>query len=137
MSDLEPPRTPCAPFADEIVRLLSNGRFDLASEVAVQAEMETMLVATYGAAAVSREHRLGPGDRPDFLIDGRIVIEVKGAKHRGPAVLRQIERYASHPQVEWIIVVTARAMHLPKAFAWRETGRRVPVRVINLGRAWL
>lgn len=136
MSDVSP-RTACAPSAEEIVALLSKGRFDLCAETAIQGEMERVLVATYGAAAVSREHRLGPGDRPDFLIDGRIVIEVKGMRHRGPAVLRQIERYAAHAQVEWIIVATARAMRLPKAFAWRSTDRRVPVTTINLGRAWL
>jgi hypothetical protein len=70
---------------------------------------------------------LGPRDRPDFLIDGRIVVECKGPRHREGAVLRQLDRYAAHERVEWIVLATARAMRMPDEFVFRSTGRRVPV----------
>lgn len=131
------PRTACAALAEQVIKLIAEGRYDMTFEKATQHEMETAFVASLGLGMVSREHVLGPRDRPDFLIDGRIVVEVKGPRHRAPDVLRQLERYADHPRVEWIVLATSRAMHMPKRFHYRETGRDVPVTVINLGRAWL
>lgn len=124
-------RTACAITPGRLLELLERGRFDLTTEAATQAGIERLLIADLPLSAVSREHRLGPGDRPDFLIDGRIVVEVKGPRHRAPAVQRQLERYALHPCVEAIILATSRAMHMPAQVGG------VPVRVLNLGRAWL
>lgn len=123
-------RTPCADLR-WLEALLSAGKFDLANEKATQAEMEETLVGRYGAERVSREHRLGPGDIPDFLVDARFVVEAKGARHRGPQVLRQLARYAAYPQVEGLILATARAMLMPATIGGK------PLLVINLGRAWL
>jgi hypothetical protein len=126
-------RTPCAITDAAVFELLAGGRFDLTTEAATQRGMEQALLMQFPRSAISREHRLGPGDRPDFLIDGRIVVEVKGPRHRAPAVLRQLQRYAEHDQVEAIILATSRAMAMP----WVVGLRAVPLRVINLGRAWL
>lgn len=123
-------RTACVDLRT-VLEVLSSGRFDMSVEVRAQSEMEAALLAVLDASAISREHRLGPGDRPDFLIDGRIVVEVKGPRHRAPAVLRQLGRYADYPEVEAIVLVTARAMVMPAFIS------DTPVTVINLGRAWL
>lgn len=123
-------RTPCVDLR-AVLEVLSAGRFDMSVEVRAQDEMERALLGVLGRSAISREHRLGPGDRPDFLIDGWIVVEVKGPRHRAPAVLRQLGRYADYPEVEAIVLATARAMVMPAFIA------DVPVTVINLGRAWL
>lgn len=131
------PRTPCAPtdlpylWAARVHTVLSCGRYDLANEKATQAEIEADLVANFGADHVSREHRLSAGDIPDFLTHGAVAVEIKGPHHRGPAVERQLARYAAHPEVKVIILVTARAMTMPPLIGVK------PVRVINLGRAWL
>lgn len=124
-------RTACAITPDDLGRLLVQGRFDLTDEAATQYGIERLLVSELSPSVVSREHRLSGRDRPDFLIDGRIVIEVKGDRHRQPAVLRQLARYAEHRQVEAIILATSRAMRMPAAIAGK------PVCVLNLGRAWL
>lgn len=124
-------RTACAISAGDVEDLLGRGRFDLTTEAATQWGIELLLLGAYPRSAVSREHRLSGKDRPDFLIDGRIVIEVKGSRHRQPAVLRQLERYAGHAQVEAIILATSRAMHMPSAIGGK------PVWVLNLGKAWL
>lgn len=111
--------------------LVASGRFDLTTEQATQAGIERLLLMEYAPSLISREHRLGPGDRPDFLVAGAIVVEVKGHRHQQGPVLRQLGRYAAYPEVEAILLATSRAMRMPA-----ELGGK-PVAVINLGRAWL
>jgi len=129
-------RTACAVTAADVVAVIGAQRCDLASEAATQANLESAFVAAFGADQVSREHRLGPADRPDFLLGGAIVVEAKGKRHRAPAVLRQLRRYAAYPEVSAIVLATARAMNLPTQLS--ADGRRwVLLRTVNLGRAWL
>jgi hypothetical protein len=66
------PRTACAIEMRHVVGVLSIGRYDLTTEMATHDGMERDLVMAFGRDAVSREHRLGPGERLDFLIGGRI-----------------------------------------------------------------
>lgn len=116
---------------DAVADLVGSMRLDLGMEHRAQADVELALIATFGPAAVSREHRLGPGDRPDFLLAGGIALEMKGPRHMQGPVLRQLERYAAHGEVTGLVLATARAMHMP-----RQVGGK-PLRVVNLGRAWL
>lgn len=124
-------RTACAPTVEDVYVLLASGKFDLADEKRAQAEMDELLVGAFGREAVRREHRLGAGDIPDFLVAGGIVIEAKGPRHQARAVLRQLERYAAYLQVTSLILVTARAMAGPP----RVGGKRLWS--LNMGRAWL
>lgn len=128
-------RTPCAFGRADLIQLLGLGRFNLTTETHTQLEIARLIAQTWPAVTCSREHRLGPGDRPDFLVDERIVVEVKGPRHRAGPTLRQLLRYAAYPQVEAIILVTARAMDMPPRL--EAEGRSLPLTVINLGRAWL
>lgn len=123
-------RTPCAALR-ALAALVAQARVDLANEKASQADLNALLIAAYSAERVSREHRLGPGDIPDFLIDGRFIIEMKGMRHRADPVVRQLLRYARHDQVEGMVLATARAMVLPPQIGGK------PLLVVNLGRAWL
>jgi len=66
------------------------------------------LLAAEGYAA-ERERALGPGERPDFLIDG-IAVEVK-IKGTADQLERQVRRYLAHPEVTGVVVVTSRARH--------------------------
>lgn len=134
---LSDPRTACAVDAALVYALLSSGKFDLTAEKATQAAIETLLLQHIPADQVSREHRLGPGDIPDFLLGGAIVVEVKGPKHRPGPTFRQLARYVAYPQVRYVILATAKAMRAPIALLDPASGRRVPVTMVNLGRAWL
>lgn len=51
-----------------------------------------------------REKVLGPQDRPDFLIDGHIALEIK-VKGSVAQALRQVNRYALHEQISSVLLV--------------------------------
>lgn len=124
------PRTPCA-LLDQVAKVVGEVRCDLTHEDAIQQTLDAALKAAFGEHQVSREHSLGPADRPDFLVAGAIVVEAKGKRHRAPAVERQLARYAAYPEVTGIVLATARSMNMP----WMVGGKIV--RNISLSRAWL
>ncbi|MCA2247582.1 hypothetical protein JF729_07195 [Mycobacterium intracellulare] len=72
---------------------------------------ETQIQDRVGAALAAaglvfeRECRLSERDRPDFLVGGQVVVEVKLKTPRS-VVLRQLGRYAEHGQVEAIVLAT-------------------------------
>jgi len=78
----------------------------------------------------SREHRLSGGrSRIDFLIHPGTGIEVK-VKGSLADVTRQLDRYATCPEIHELILITTRATHhrIP-----RELGaRRLPVHLVSL-----
>lgn len=116
---------------ERIIQLLSSSRLDLCSEAATQRDIDTMLASEFPTNAVRREHRLGPADRPDFFLEGGIVIEVKAARQRFPAIHRQLTRYAAHEAVTAMILASNTATIMPPEINGK------PVHVVNLGRAWL
>jgi hypothetical protein len=78
----------------------------------------------------SREARLGPGEVPDFMVD-RIAVEVKMNSAQPRAVVRQLERYARHQAVGSLILLSNRAIALPRTLEGK------PVYNVSLGKAWL
>jgi hypothetical protein len=103
----------------------------ISTEAECQADVHAVLAADT-PYLVSREHRLGPADRPDFLVAGCVVVECKARRAHGPSALRQLARYAQYPAVEALILAYAgRALDMP-----REVGGK-PLFVVGLGRAWL
>lgn len=81
--------------------------------------------------AYQREHRLSASDRPDFLVEGGLCVEVK-VKGSASDARRQVERYAEHEVVKAILLVTTKAHHdLPT-----EIGGK-PVLVVQVGGAFL
>lgn len=93
--------------AAEIIACIESHRFDTSVEERLQNGIEEAL--TRGEIAFTREHRLDDRSRVDFMA-GSVAIEVK---IDGPAsaVLRQLHRYAGHPQVEVLLLVTTKARH--------------------------
>lgn len=116
--------------AANVVRCIQAGRFDLTDEKACQLQMQIWF-GRHLVCDVSREHRLGPGDIPDFLIEGRIVVECKKGRASKRETLRQLKRYAAYPEVQALILATATAMGMPAELEGK------PVFVVSLGRAWL
>jgi hypothetical protein len=93
--------------ATEIRDLLLHHRLQAGTEALLQAGIEEVL--QNAQVPFLREHRLSPQDRPDFMVGG-VAIEVK-IDQGWRAVLRQLSRYAAHPEVKEILLVTARMQH--------------------------
>lgn len=114
---------------EHIAEVLSRGRFSLSSESSLQLEVDPYLRANLPGVEISREHRLDARNRPDWLIDGRFVVEAKISRSSRRDTERQVRRYAEFPQVEAIVLITGRSM--PRIVAAK------PVLIVHLGRAWL
>lgn len=117
---------------DALGVLVRTARLPLNDEKACQAELEAWLRrAAPPETVISREHRLGPREIVDFLIDDRIALEVKMNAARPRAVVRQLERYAGHAQVEALLLASNRAIALPATIGGK------PALQVSLGEAWL
>lgn len=92
-------------LADVLRSDLSAAR--VCNEVELQAWVGRILTA-HGVAH-QRERALPGVGRPDFLV-GRVAVEVKVDGSR-MALLRQVLRYATCPEVGAILVVTTRLAH--------------------------
>jgi hypothetical protein len=127
------PRTPCAPITGaKVAEVLAGSRLDLSAEHRTQADIERLFACEFGAERFDREHRFNAKDRPDFLVDGRIVVEVKRFRRTSTAAaLAQLERYAAHAHVAELVLATGHAVSLPGQVG----GKRLFV--VNLGEAWL
>ncbi|CAJ4325798.1 Uncharacterised protein [Burkholderia pseudomallei] len=91
--------------ADSIAALrdvLRFYRFSFVGERELQDGIEKVLADSVGG--YKREASLGPADRPDFLLDDGLAIEVK-VDGSLAELLRQVSRYASHDSVRAILVV--------------------------------
>ncbi len=80
-----------------------------------------------GGYTFRREHRLGPGDVVDFLIDPGIGLEAK-VDGSVSLVTRQLLRYAQHEEIAALLLVTSLSRHdnLPAEMNGK------PVRVVVL-----
>lgn len=120
-------------MAELLGNILKSSRMPLNNEKATQVYLSNALTSL-GVDHI-REQRLAPGEVVDFWLPSNselgAVIEVKMAGARPPAVLKQLERYAAHPCVRAIFLVTNKAMGLPAAIKGK------PAYYFSLGRAWL
>lgn len=94
--------------ATELADLLRHFEFNYWNEKVLQDGIEEAL--TRCGLEFSRELRLGPRSRIDFMVEG-IGIEVKTASSRD-LVLRQLKRYAEFESVEGLVLVTNRLKHV-------------------------
>lgn len=110
----------------EILFMLRNRKFDLHNEKILQAQMADQLLGF----DVQKEYRLDDKNIVDFFVDGGIAIEVKIAGGKKD-IYKQCLRYAMFDQVEMIVLVTNKAVGLPKMLNGK------PTFIIKLGDAWL
>jgi hypothetical protein len=110
---------------DSVTRVwsaLTGTRFDLTSEFTVQLDISKALYAH--RVNHGREVPLTERDRPDFLCEGGVVIEVKikgGSRPR--ETLRQISRYCRSDRVTAVILATGRTVNMP----WEILGKKIYV----------
>lgn len=112
----------------EITALISRTPLVQSNEIAVQEKISELL--TQHGILHKREVMLGPGDRPDFMLEGGVAIEVK-LKASKRAIYRQCERYCAYDQVKGLILVSATAMGFPEEIHGKSTW------VASLGSGWL
>jgi hypothetical protein len=92
---------------DEIVAALAPYRFTSYTERSLQ-DVIARALETAGID-FRREKPLSVEDRPDFLCEGVAVeIKIKGSL---ADVTRQLHRYAQHPSVTSLLLVTTKAAH--------------------------
>jgi hypothetical protein len=96
-------------IAERVVAALSDRVYRAARERALQDAIEAVLCGA--GFRVEREFRLNDRDRPDFLVDECVAVEVK-MRASGSAVLSQLARYAAHDRVRAIVVATPRLSSL-------------------------
>lgn len=113
-------------IAEHIVAALGARVYRAAREIALQDGIEQVLRES--RFRVEREFRLSKRDRPDFLINGCVAVEVK-MRASGSAVLSQLARYATDRRVKALVVATPRLSSLSGIPA-EILG--VPVRVVAL-----
>lgn len=114
----------------ELVDLLHRHTFSFSAEEELQEGIANVLEGA--GIAFEREYHLDARNRPDFFLSAGIAIEVKvdGATS---AVTRQLHRYAHHPDVRAIVLVTTRQRH--RAIPRELNGK--PVTVITLTESML
>lgn len=118
--------------AEDLVEVLRAHIIRGQRETQIQDGVERVLRAATRYEVV-RECRLSPQARPDFLVDGRVVIEVK-MRASGSEVIWQLGRYAAHERIEAIVVASPRfstLSHIPAMI------HGVAVRVVGLSGAGL
>jgi hypothetical protein len=86
----------------DLASALGKFRYQVGEEITLQDGLDRVL--TRLGYPYEREYILSAADRPDFLVDGKIAVEVK-IKGSAAEALRQVSRYAKHPQIAEVLVV--------------------------------
>jgi hypothetical protein len=108
----------------DIAGIIRRGRYRLGCEALFQDDMAAMF--TRERLPFTREHILGPADRVDFLVDGRVAVELK-IRVSKRSVLRQMERYAAHDCVEELVLASVSPVFMPAKM------NEKPVYVVPMG----
>lgn len=114
-----------------VAEAIHRYRFRWHTEADLQAGLAGAL--TDAGFTVEREVRLSAHDRVDLMV-GTVAVEVKVAKGRAAvanAVASQLARYAAHPEVSALVLVTTTVRH--KAMPAVMNGKPVSVVVLQGG----
>lgn len=98
---------------EPILKALSKLRINPVIE---EYELQNKIAVALATDGISftREYRLGPRSRVDFLTGDGIAIEVKKGKPKKAQVIQQLGRYTAFNEVEGIILVIERNMDVPR-----------------------
>ena len=114
--------------AGRIITYLSQFRLDVQDEKHLQQQIaDAFFSASYDH---EREYRLDGSNIVDFMLPGKIAIEVK-IKGSRREIFKQCERYCHFDEVSELILITNRSIGFPKEI------NRKPCYVMALGRSWL
>ena len=118
----------CDIDVSQIVQTVSNYRFDLSCEKRLQSDFAVALQAE--GIPYTREVTLGELGIVDFMV-GKIAIECKLRGQRKMSIYRQLARYAEHPDVELLVLVTNISMGLPQSINGK------PAFYVSLSHSWM
>lgn len=111
---------------EQIARALRRARYRRATEALFQADIAEVLEKLVGTSGFTKEAKIGPRERIDFMVEGGIGIEAK-IKGDARAIYRQLERYAACDEITGLILITGKAMGCP------DTINGKPVHMVRLG----
>lgn len=119
------------PTVEEVIAAIRRIRIDpVARETQIYDYINRELVAA--GITFTREARLGPRSRIDYLLPGGLGIEVKKGKPSKGALLAQAVKYCGFDQVRTLLLVVERCTWLPTMTF--SSGKRVYY--IGLNRLW-
>jgi hypothetical protein len=115
---------------DEITRALKAVRIGNAAayEIELQRAIASALIKA-GAEEVATEYTFAPRCRADIWCDG-VVIEVKKRRPSRAAIVEQLTRYAVHPLVGGVILVSEMCPALPGEIVGK------PCRTVSIAANW-
>lgn len=97
---------------EEIANILSELRINVATdEYEIQNQIGQLLIEN--GIPHTKEYRLGPRNRVDFMTSDGLAIEVKKGKPNKAQVYRQLDRYTSFDAVKAIILVVETSLYFP------------------------
>lgn len=113
----------------DVISILKNLRIKgIYEEYEIQDEISKLLKDHN--IMFTKEYKLGPRNRIDFLLPDGIGIEVKKGKPNRARTVAQLERYTEFQQIKSIILVIERSMDIPKAI------NNKPCFSIGLNKQW-
>ncbi len=112
----------------EFLSLMRRTPLVLKDEKSVQVSIETVL-NSHGFD-FKREVRLSQKDIVDFMLKDGIAVEVKLGGRPMPT-FKQCERYCEHPQVNALVLMTAKTMGFPPEVKGK------PCYYVSLSTGWL
>lgn len=99
-------------ISDSVIRLIESVQLSYATEVGLQEQLHGLFLSA--RFDFTRECRLSPRDRVDFLVNtasGNIAVECKTAGAIA-TITRQLSRYAESSDVHEIVLVTSKRKHI-------------------------
>ena len=111
-----------------IATIVRSAKIDLSSEKGAQADLAELL--TRNGIDFEREYPLSKQDVIDFMVGG-LGVELKLRGARKMDIYRQLKRYASHPRVESLALISNQSMGLPEQLEGKD------VYFLKLGEGWI
>lgn len=118
------------PVFQRLLTILKSKRFQLFTEKVLQLEIMELLSNHFKPEEIQKEFVLDTHSIIDFLLFENVGIEVK-MNGQKKAIYKQCERYCSFPTIQYLILITSKAIGMPESINGK------PVLSINISRAWL
>jgi hypothetical protein len=118
-----------AVYVADVIQVVAASKFSLINEKRLQSELADAF--SDNGLEFEREHRLeGSRNVVDFMFPGVLAVEVK-LRQAKASIYRQLQRYAKHPSVEKILLISNTPMGLPTEIHGK------PSYFWSVGSAWL